>query len=314
MLKHIFPDYQYISLERPDVLERLQEDPLCFFQDSSKKWIIDEAQRFPALFSYLQDQVDQTPLPGRFILSGSENFLLSHHINQTLAGRAIILELLPLTYQEYRSYPALPSLDVWKFLFYGGYPRPYHEKMDHHLWMGNYIRAYVERDVRDLLHVKDLAKFTTFLKLCAGRHGQLLNMSALAIDAGISQTTATEWLSVLEASYILFRHKPFYKNFSKRLIKTPKLFFYDTGLVCYLLGIEGPQHLAIHSQRGSIFEGFVITEFIKHQLSTGAPSDFYFWRDHQGLEIDLLKEKGNSNSPLKSNRLRLFIKSIWKRL
>jgi predicted AAA+ superfamily ATPase len=293
LLKMAFPEYTYVSLERPDVLERLKADPLGFLQDSSQKWILDEAQRFPPLFSYLQDQVDRDPQKGHFILSGSQNFLLSHHINQTLAGRVSVLELLPLSYQEYRTSPQLEDLDVWSFLFYGGYPRPYQEKIDHHLWMGSYIRTYVERDVRDLLNVKDLSKFSTFLKLCAGRHGQLLNLSALAIDAGISQTTASEWLSILEASYILFRLKPYYKNFNKRLIKTPKLYFYDSGLVCYLLGIENPQHLALHAQRGAIFEGFVSTELLKNEFAKGQPFDFYFWRDYQGLEVDLLKEKGD---------------------
>jgi uncharacterized protein len=291
LLKDTFPDYTYASLERPDVLERLQADPLGFLQNHSQKWILDEAQRFPPLFSYLQDQVDQDPRKGHFILSGSQNFLLSHHINQTLAGRVSVLELLPLSYQEYRTHPHLKDLDVWSFLFYGGYPRPYQEKIDHYLWIGSYIRTYVERDVRDLSNIKDLSKFTTFLKLCAGRHGQLLNLSALAVDAGISQTTTNEWLSILEASYILFRLKPYYKNFNKRLVKTPKLYFYDSGLICYLLGIETPQHLAIHSQRGAIFEGFVITELLKYQFAKGHPFDFYFWRDHQGFEVDLLKEK-----------------------
>jgi predicted AAA+ superfamily ATPase len=293
LLKETFPKHTYVSLERPDVLERLKADPVGFLEDSSQKWILDEAQRFPPLFSYIQGQVDRDPQKGRFILSGSQNFLLSHHISQTLAGRVSVLELLPLSYQEYRTHSHLQDLDVWSFLYYGGYPRPYQEKIDHHLWMGSYIRTYVERDVRNLLNIKDLSKFNTFLKLCAGRHGQLLNLSSLATDAGISQTTANEWLSILEAFYILFRLNPYYKNFNKRLIKTPKLYFYDSGLVCYLLGIENPEHLALHVQRGAIFEGFVITELLKAEFAKGQPFGFYFWRDYQGLEIDLLKEKGN---------------------
>jgi predicted AAA+ superfamily ATPase len=293
LLRQTFPDYTYISLERPDVLERMKSDPLGFLQDHEQKWIIDEAQRFPEIFSYIQDRIDQMPKRGQFILSGSQNFLLSQHISQTLAGRASILELLPLTYHEYRTHEGFTEMDVWPFLFYGGYPRPYQEALDHHLWLGSYVRTYIERDVRDLLNIKDLSKFSTFLKLCAGRHGQLLNLNALAVDAGISQTTATEWLSLLEASYILFRLKPYYKNFNKRLVKTPKLFFYDSGLLCYLLGIESPEHLAMHAQRGAVFEGFAITELMKQQLAQGDFSDFYFWRDHLGLEIDLLKEHGN---------------------
>ena len=293
LLKQTFPDHTYVSLERPDVLQRMQSDPLGFLQDHGQRWIIDEAQRFPEIFSYIQDRIDQMPQKGQFILSGSQNFLLSQQISQTLAGRVSILELLPLTYHEYRSHEGFGEMDVWSFLYYGGYPRPYQEALDHHLWMGSYVRTYIERDVRDLLNIRDLSKFSTFLKLCAGRHGQLLNLSALAVDAGISQTTATEWLSILEASYILFRLKPYYKNFNKRLVKMPKLFFYDSGLLCYLLGIESPDHLAMHTQRGAVFEGFVITEFMKHQLAKGDSFDFYFWRDHLGLEIDLLKERGD---------------------
>ncbi|EKE09570.1 MAG: hypothetical protein ACD_16C00135G0009 [uncultured bacterium] len=318
LLKQIFPDYTYVSLERPDTLERIQSDPLGFLQNHDQKWIIDEAQRFPEIFSYIQDRIDQNPKKAHFILSGSQNFLLSQRISQTLAGRASVLELLPLTYHEYRTHTGFSEMDVWSFLFYGGYPRPYQEELNHHLWMGSYVRTYVERDVRDLLNIRDLSKFSIFLKLCAGRHGQLLNLSALAVDAGISQTTATEWLSILEASYILFRLKPYYKNFNKRLVKMPKVFFYDSGLLCYLLGIESPDHLSMHSQRGAVFEGFVITELMKHQLAKGDSFGFYFWRDHLGLEIDLLKECGEhqvvfeikSSKTFQSDFLRSFLKWI----
>ncbi|MEI8295312.1 MAG: ATP-binding protein [Alphaproteobacteria bacterium] len=319
LLRHLFPEYTYVSLERPDVLERITTDPLGFLGDN-KNLIIDEAQRFPGLFSYLQGIVDEKPRPAQFILSGSQNFLLSHHINQTLAGRACVLELLPLSYNEYRTHPKLPDVDIWELLFKGGYPRPYQEGQDYGLWCGSYLRTYVERDVRTLIQVKDLLKFQTFLKLCAGRHGQLLNLTALAVDAGIAQTTTSEWLSILEASYITFRLKPYHKNFNKRMIKTPKLYFYDSGLVCYLLGIESPDHLKIHSQRGAIFEGFVISEFIKNRLSEGKPADFYFWRDQQGLEIDLLWESGEMQNvcEIKSSQTfrTEFLKSLvaWTKL
>jgi hypothetical protein len=288
-------------------------DPLGFLA-GDKNWIIDEAQRFPGLFSYLQGVVDQQSRPGQFILSGSQNFLLSHHISQTLAGRACVLELLPLSYSEYKTHPQLPDMTIWELLFKGGYPRPYQEGQDYHLWCHSYIRTYIERDVRTLIQVKDLLKFQTFLKLCAGRHGQLLNLSSLAVDAGISQTTATEWLSILEASYILFRLKPYHKNFNKRLVKTPKLYFYDSGLVCYLLGVESPAHLKIHSQRGAIFEGFVIAEFIKNRLAQGRAADFYFWRDHQGLEIDLLWEEGETQGVCEIKSSQTFRSEFLKSL
>lgn len=290
LLRTCFPHHSYINLEAPDTLLRVQSDPRGFIE-MYDRLIIDEAQRFPELFSYIQFYSDQMLIPGRFILSGSQNFLLAEKISQSLAGRAAILELLPLTLQEFITSPLVEKPKVWDYLFHGSYPRPYHEKLDFELWYQSYIRTYLERDVRSLIHVRDLSKFQLFLKLCAGRHGQLLNLSALAQETGISQTNATHWFSILEASYLAYRLQPYYKNFNKRLIKTPKLYFYDSAIVCRLLGIESPQHLTLHSHRGAIFEGFVLTEIIKYYKAQGKNCPLYFWRDNQGNEMDGVLEK-----------------------
>ncbi len=294
LLKNQFPDFSYINLEAPDILLRIQADPRGFLFSNEKKWIIDEAQHFPELFSYLQEYLDQHPKVGHFILSGSQNFLLNEQISQSLAGRVGILELLPLSYSEYLSNPASHPMTLWQFLYHGTYPRPYQEHLDLSIWYNSYIRTYIERDVRNQLQVRDLSKFQLFLKLCAGRHGQILNLSSLANDCGISQTTATEWMSILEANYIVYRLRPHFQNFNKRLIKNPKLYFYDTAIVCQLLGIETPEHLEVHSHRGAIFEGFVLTEIIKMYIFKGKIPAFYFWRDHLGTEVDALIEKGEN--------------------
>lgn len=292
LLRELFPDYYYVNLEAPDILLHAQQDPRGFLQHNEQHWIIDEAQNDPALFSYIQELVDHPQNKRRFILSGSQNFLLAHNINQTLAGRAAILELLPLSYAEYCTAKDLSPLNLWEFLYQGGYPRPYNENLPLKMWYDSYIRTYLERDIRSLMNIKDLAKFQLFLKLCAGRHGQLLNMNALANDAGISHTTAAQWISLLEASYIVYRLQPYYKNFNKRLVKTPKLYFYDSALVCMLLGIDSSQHLKMHTSRGAIFEGFVLAEIIKTTLAQGQRPNLYFWRDHLGIEIDGILEKG----------------------
>lgn len=294
LLRELFSDYAYFNLESPDTLLYAKQDPRGFLESNTKNIIIDEAQNFPELFSYLQAIVDHSPKKKHYILSGSQNFLLAEQISQTLAGRAAILELLPLCYAEYATgFPEVSSLNVWEFLYNGGYPRPYYEKLSLKLWYESYIRTYIERDVRNVINIKDLAKFQLFLRLCAGRHGQLLNMNSLANDAGISHTTVAQWLSILEASYIIFRLQPYYKNYSKRLVKTPKLYFFDSAIVCQLLGIDSPEHLQFHASRGAIFEGFVITEIYKHALAEARQPHLYFWRDHVGLEMDVLWEKGD---------------------
>lgn len=298
LLKSLFPNHRYVTLEAPDTLLAVQINPRGFLNSLDGPCIIDEAQNAPALFSYIQGVVDEKHQPGQFILSGSQNFLLVEKISQTLAGRAAILELLPLSLSEYKTHPKATPKTVWEWLFYGSYPRPYQENLDFFLWYQSYLKTYLERDVRNLINIQDLGQFQLFLKLCAGRHGQLLNLTSLGQDCSLSQTTARKWLSVLEASHLVFRLQPYYKNFNKRLVKTPKLYFYDPGMVCRLLGIESPQHLQVHSSRGAIFEGYVVGEIAKYFIHQGKPPPIYFWRDHSDREVDLLVEQGETLHPI----------------
>lgn len=291
LLRYLFPQFDYYSLESPDVLLSVKSDPRGFLLRHTKGLIIDEAQNYPELFSYLQEIIDSKKL-STVILSGSQNFLMAEQVSQTLAGRAVIFELLPLSYQEFCTNQSISQpASLWEYLYNGSYPRPYDEQLPINLWYESYIRTYLERDVRSLINVKDLSQFQLFLKFCAGQHGQEFNANAIANNLGISQTTAMNWLSILEASYIVFRLQPYYKNYKKRLSKRSKLYFYDTAIVCHLLGIDSAEHLSIHSSRGAIFEGYVISEMIKHSLAKGQQPACYFWREHSGFEVDLLIEK-----------------------
>jgi uncharacterized protein len=294
LLRSKYPDYQYISLESPDNLLRVKQDPHGLLDHiQGKGLIIDEAQQYPELFSYIQTKVDEPDFHLPIVISGSQNFLLLDTVSQSLAGRAAILELLPLSLNEIAA-SSSTHIKLNDFLYHGGYPRPYTEKLDRKIWFNSYIKTYIERDVRALINIKDLAKFQLFLQLCAGRHGQLLNMSALSIECGISHTTVNEWISLLEASYIIYRLRPFHKNFNKRVTKSAKLYFYDSGLVCHLLGIDTTETLRLHPYRGAIFEGAIITEFVKRYFSTGQKAPLYFWRDSAGHEVDLLVESGGT--------------------
>jgi uncharacterized protein len=310
------PQYDYLNLESPDTFEQIKTDPKAFLTRSHQTGlIIDEAQKMPELFSYLQVIADEHKKKGEFILSGSQNFLLNQQISQSLAGRVGLLELLPLSYREYQSHPDhRDKIDLWTWLYNGAYPRPYQENIPAKIWMDNYVRTYLERDVRQLLQIKDLAIFQRFLRLCAGRHAQLLNIQELSIDCGISQATTNHWLSVLEASYIIYRLAPYHQNFNKRLIKSNKLYFYDAGLVCYLLGIDSPQYLSIHASRGAIFEGFVISEIKKYFSNHGTSQNLYFWRDHHGIEIDCLFEYQNKLMLIEIKSSTTFQKDFLKNL
>jgi len=313
LLKQILSNYHYVTLESPDILLRLQEDPRGFLE-GFPHLIIDEAQNYPPLFSYIQEYVDHSKQTQKFVLSGSQNFLLAENISQTLAGRAAVLELLPLSYAEYMTYPKQKQPDLWDYLFHGSYPRPYHEKLDHELWYNSYIRTYLERDVRSLIHIRDLSRFQLFLKLCAGRHGQLLNLSSLSNECGISQTTASHWLNILEASYIVFRLQPYYRNFNKRLVKTPKLYFYDTSIVCRLLGIDSSEHLSIHASRGAIFEGFMLTEILKTYRAQGKNAPLYFFRDQTGDEVDIIIEKNDGLLAIETKSSKTFVPDLLNSL
>ncbi|MFL6196790.1 MAG: ATP-binding protein [Thermoanaerobaculia bacterium] len=286
-----FPERPYVSLENPAQRELALEDPIAFLARYREGAIIDEVQRVPQIFSYLQGMVDEDPRPGRFLLTGSQNLALVNAVTQSLAGRTTLTELLPLSLEEIRRFPAPPA-DLNTLLWQGGYPRIYERGLPAHEWLADYTATYVERDVRQLVQVGDLLLFQTFLRLCAGRTGQILNLSSLANDCGISQPTARSWLSVLEASYIVFRLPPFFANLGKRLIKAPKLYFHDAGLAASLLNIESPRQLENHPLRGALFETWVIGEIAKAHLHKGRRPRLSFYRDSSGLEIDLVLEKG----------------------
>lgn len=287
-----FPELPYASLENPAQRELAQNDPIAFLGRYRNGAIIDEVQRVPEIFSYLQGLVDEDPRPGRFLLTGSQNLALVSAVTQSLAGRTTLTELLPLSLAEIRRFPDPPA-DLETLLWQGGYPRIYERRLPAQEWLADYTATYVERDVRQLIRVGDLLVFQTFLRLCAGRTGQILNLSSLANDCGVSQPTARSWLSVLEASYIVFRLPAFFANLGKRLIKAPKLYFYDSGLAASLLNVEHPRQLATHPLRGALFETWVVAEIAKAHLHQGRRPRLSFYRDRGGLEIDLVLENGN---------------------
>ncbi len=288
----IFPEYDYVSLEDLDNRAYAENDSRGFLTQYSKNTIIDEVQRAPALFSYMQTHVDQLDEPGQYILTGSAHMALLEKLTQSLAGRAALLKLLPLSLPELLS-ASEQKQSCMQQLFNGFYPRLYKHDMTAVDWYPNYIQTYLEKDVREIINVKNLLTFKRFLSLCAGRHGQLLDVSSLANDCGIARQTVNEWLSVLEASFLVYLLPSSHKNFNKRLIKSPKLYFYDTGLVCSLLRIETPEQLQMHYLRGAIFEGFVITEIIKTRYNLGLEPHVYFWRDKNGNEVDCIVERAS---------------------
>jgi len=291
LLRTSFPDYNYVSLEEPDIRLMAESDPKFFLNNLQGKTIIDEVQYVPDLFSYIQTRVDAENRSGMYILSGSQNFLLMQRITQSLAGRAAILKLLPFSYDEICQLNPGKAID--ELILFGGYPRIYDKNILPHEFYPNYIQTYVERDVRLLRNITDLSLFIRFIKLCAGRIGQMLNTASLANDCGINVATANAWLSLLETSYIIFQLKPYYKNFNKRLVKSPKLYFYDTGLACSLLSIENAVQVNTHYLRGELFENWTIAEYIKQSYANAKEPSIYFWRDSNGHEIDLLTETAN---------------------
>ena len=288
LLRTTFPDYKYVSLEDPDVRLFVEEDPRGFLLTYPDKTIIDEAQRVPRLFSYLQTHVDKENKSGMYLLAGSNNFLLMESINQSLAGRTAILQLLPFSHKEMCNANIQPKT-VDEEIFYGAYPRLYDKGIEPNDFYPYYIQTYVERDVRLIQNISELSKFVCSLKLCAGSIGQLLNISSLANECGVTAVTLSSWISVLEASYICYLLKPDYNNFAKRLVKTPKLYFYDTGLACSLLDITSAQQVSTHFLRGGLFENLVINEFLKSDYNIGVQPNLTFWRDNIGNEIDLLR-------------------------
>ena len=313
LVRHAFPDHDYISLEDPEQRAYALDDPRGFLARFADGVVLGEVQRTPDLFSYIQTIVDNEDRPGRFILTGSQNFLLLKNISQTLAGRCSVQHLLPFSLDELNGYMPLPLDEIGvtmsgsrsapprslnETLFTGFYPRIHDKNLEPQDWLRNYYQTYLERDVRDLVKVGDLEAFRRFTALCAGRCGQLLNLNSLAADCGITHTTARRWLSVLEASFLVILLRPHFRNFRKRLVKTPKLYFLDAGLLCYLLRIRDPEELSLHGARGSVFECFVVAELYKRALHAGREPDLYFWRDSTGHEVDVLVERGTAQTPL----------------
>ena len=297
LAKNIFAGKQYVTLEDPDTRLRATSDPRSFLRTISDGAVIDEIQRCPELLSYLQGYVDADGRMGLFILTGSQQFGLVSGITQSLAGRSGFVELLPFSIAELRAANALPD-DLNSFLYHGGYPPLYHRAVTPHDWLSAYVSSYVERDVRQVLAIQDLNTFQRFVRLCAGRSGQLLNVSSLATDCGITHTTAKAWISVLEASYILFLLHPHHANFNKRLIKSPKMYFHDVGLMAWLLGIESAKQIDTHPLRGALFETAMVSELKKTILNHGKSDRLFFWRDSNGNEVDVIIETGDLLLPV----------------
>lgn len=289
LCRAVFPNKPYVLFETPNVREFAEQDPAGFLSAYPKGAVFDEVQRVPKLLSYLQGIVDEKKKNGLYILTGSQNLDLLKSVQQSLAGRVALLKLLPLSMKELGSRIEKFSSD--KILYTGFYPRLYDRKLNPTEAMSNYVATYLERDVRQIVTVRNLSLFQKFLKICAGRIGQLLNLSTIGNDLGLSHTTAREWLSVLEASYIVYLLPAYYRNFNKRLTKAPKLYFYDTGLAAYLLGIEKPAQCARDPLRGSLFENFIVIEILKRFWNDGKNAPLYYFRDNVGNEIDLLIEK-----------------------
>lgn len=312
LVRERFRRHAYVSLENPDDRAFATEDPKGFLGQFERGAVLDEVQRVPDLFSYIQGIVDERKKAGQFILTGSQNFLLLEKITQSLAGRTAILHLLPFSQSELRGGKSLPldsvgsklprrkatGDDSTQTLFRGFYPRIHDQNLPPHDWLRNYYQTYIERDVRSVINVGDIEAFGRFVRLCAGRCGQLLNLSSLGADCGVSHATAQRWLSVLESSFIVYLLRPHFRNFSKRLVKSPKLYFLDTGLLCYLLRIREPRDLRDHALRGAIFECFAVGEVLKSSIHAGREPDVYFWRDSAGHEVDMVLDRGETLIPV----------------
>lgn len=297
LAKAIFKDKPYITLENPDEREFAQNDPKRFLARFPQGAILDEVQRCTPLLSWLQGLVDERGAMGDFVLTGSAQFSLIEGLTQSLAGRVGRVELLPLCAGELVAANKLPE-SLTEMLFHGGYPALYDRQLNPQDWFSNYIATYVERDVRQLITVRDLGQFQTFVKMCAARTGQLLNLTSLGADCGISSVTAKQWLTVLETSYIITLLRPHHHNFGKRLVKTPKLYFLDTGMAAWLMGIRDANTLETHAARGALFETWVVSELYKQRLNTGQTPDLYFWRDSTGNEVDLINETVHGLQPI----------------
>ncbi len=314
LVRKVFPGHDYVSLENPDDRAFAMEDPRGFLNRFTGAVIFDEVQRVPELLSYLQGRVDEEDLPGRYILTGSQNFLLLEKVTQSLAGRTAIFQLLPFSRAELAGRKPMAMEEIGhripkrtggegtlsETLFKGFYPRIHDKGLKPQDWLRNYHQTYIERDVRTIVQVGDIETFGRFVRLCAGRTGQILNLSSMGADCGISHATARRWMSVLEASFIVHLLRPHHQNFRKRLIKSPKLYFVDTGLLCYLLRIRSADDLAAHALRGAVFENLVLTELLKTALNQGTEPDIHYWRDVTGHEVDFVVGQGQVLAPIEA--------------
>ena len=297
LVKQVFKSKPYVSLENPDMRNFALEDPRGFLQTYPNGAILDEVQRVPILFSYLQEVLDNSKVKGLFILSGSNNFLLQQTISQTLAGRVGYINLLPFSISELKKAKLL-STDDDTLMLKGFYPPIYDQEIPPADWCPNYIRTYIEKDVRQIKNITDLIVFERFIKLLAGRSGQELNNSALAVETGVDVKTIQSWIGILESSFIIYLLKPHHKNFNKTIVKRPKVYFYDSAIVCYLLGIRDNTQLQTHPLRGAIFEGMVVTELIKKRTNAGLPINLFYWRDKTGHEIDIIIDNAGKLLPI----------------
>jgi predicted AAA+ superfamily ATPase len=329
LARQVFKDYQYVSLEDPDNMGMAKEDPRGFLNQYPDNLIIDEAQRAPKLFSYIQTIIDLENRSGRFILTGSHNFLLMEGITQSLAGRCAICHLLPFSRAELQgdepidmdqmdTVKALPKKqaagDLYEMLFAGFYPRIHDWQLSPQEWLQDYLHSYIERDVRLISNIGDVEVFQRFMQLCAARSGQILNMTSLASDTGITSVTARKWLSILECSFIIKLLRPHHNNFNKRLIKSPKLYFTDTGLMCHLLKIRSPDELSSSDMKGAVFETWVFGELLKNYYNRRREPDMYFWRDTHANEIDLLISRGRELLPVGIKSGQTFNSNLIKEL
>ncbi|MCC6691194.1 MAG: ATP-binding protein [Bacteroidia bacterium] len=305
LVRAAFPGKPYVSLENPDEGLQAENDPRGFLDRFRHGAIIDEAQRVPVLFSYLQQVLDETKKTGLFILTGSNNFLLQQSITQSLAGRIGYIDLLPLSITEIQKF-GKRERSTNELIFNGCYPELYHKKLKPGIWYPAYIRTYVERDVKQLRNIENTLLFTRFLQLCAGRIGQQLSVTALSNECGIDVKTVNSWLSILQSSYIIHLLAPHHRHFNKRVVKTPKLYFVDTGLACSLLGIRLINELEVSHFRAALFENFVVIELLKQKLNTGTSSNLYFWRDNKGVEVDLLIDNGKKLIPVEIKSAQTF--------
>ena len=309
LVRSVFPDKPYVNLENPDFRRFAVEDPRGFLSNYPEGAVFDEIQRAPEIFSYLQQILDDNNKPGMFVLTGSNNFLLQDTISQSLAGRVGYLFLLPLSIAEINADEKADNL-----IYKGGYPELYSHETDISKYYLNYIRTYIERDVRLIKNITDLYAFEKFVRLCAGRIGQLLNLSNLATETGVDVKTISSWISVLETSFIAFRLQPFHQNFNKRIVKMPKLYFYDTGLAAALLGIENQSQIMLNPYRGNLFENLIVVEMLKRRFNTGKQNNLFFWRDNTGNEIDLLIHSNNELVPVEIKSGQTISSELFKGL